>query len=297
MPELPEVETTVRDLQRVLPGKIIRGVTFADWERMVQTHPVAELSQLIAGEKIIEVSRRAKYVLVALTNSKHLVFHRKMTGNLFYRASNDPTDRYTRFIIAFEDSTELRFADLRKFGRIYLFTSDEELSQYLAHLGPEPLTDSFTEELFESLLVKRKGMLKPLLLNQSVLVGLGNIYVNEALWVSRLHPQRRAESLTAEDRQRLYHAIREVLAKAVENRGTTLSDYLDGEGQRGRNQDLLFVHAREGEACPNCEQPISYIFVGQRGTYLCLNCQPTPTGVVMQLPNKQRPHRNTHPTP
>jgi formamidopyrimidine-DNA glycosylase len=297
MPELPEVETTVRDLRRVLPGRTISGVTFADWPKLIQTHNVEDLDKALAGETVTGVNRRAKYVLVELTNDKHLVFHRKMTGNLFFRVAGAEPDRYTHLTIAFEDGSELRFADLRKFGRIYLFKTTADLQKQMATLGPEPLLDDFTEEVFEKLLVGRKGMLKPLLLNQSVLVGLGNIYVNEALWVSKLHPQRSAETLTSTERAKLYHAIRQVLSTAVENRGTTLSDYLDGEGQKGRNQDLLFVHERENLPCANCGTPIMYFFVGQRGTYVCPNCQTEPEGITLKLPAKSRVHKNAHPTP
>jgi formamidopyrimidine-DNA glycosylase len=212
--------------------------------------------------------------LIELSHNKHLVFHRKMTGNLFWREPDAPSDRYTHLIIPFNDGSELRFTDLRKFGLVYLFLSEEELNQYLSKLGPEPLEDDFTAELFQQLVARRKGMLKPLLLDQSVLVGLGNIYVNEALFVSGLHPKRSAETLKPEECILLYRAIRQVLTTAIENRGTTLSDYLDGEGQKGRNQELLFIHNREGEACRKCGTVIVKIIVGQRGTYLCPSCQP-----------------------
>jgi formamidopyrimidine-DNA glycosylase len=276
MPELPEVETTVRDLRRLIVDRVIAspGVSFADWPKLFQTHPPEVLGQLISGEKVLAVSRRAKYVVIELTNDKYLVFHRKMTGNLFWREHDAPADRFTHVIIPFEDGTELRFSDLRKFGRVYLFLNREELLQHFAKLGPEPLEEEFTEAVFNQLITGRKGMLKPLLLNQNLLVGLGNIYVNEALFVSGLHPKRSAETLTVEDRARLHKAIREVLAKGVENRGTTLSDYLDGEGQAGRNKEMLFVHERQGEPCLNCGTNIIKITVGQRGTYLCPNCQP-----------------------
>ncbi len=279
MPELPEVETTVRDMRRLITNRVIAqpGLSFVDWPRLIQTHPPEVLGQLIAGETVLAINRRAKYILIELTNDKHLVFHRKMTGNLFWREAGAEPDRYTHLIIPFEDGSELRFSDLRKFGRVYLFLSRQELLQHLAKLGPEPLEDAFTAEVFEQLLQGRKGMLKPLLLNQNVLVGLGNIYVNEALFVSGLHPKRSAETLSNAERAKLHQAIRQVLASAVENRGTTLSDYLDGDGQRGRNQHLLFVHERKDEPCPNCATPIVKITVGQRGTYLCPTCQPEPT--------------------
>ncbi len=279
MPELPEVETTVRDLRQHLPGRTIEGLKLADWPKMIQTHPPEVLGQLIAGEQIVALDRRAKYVIMALSHQKYLVFHRKMTGNLFWRGAGAPADKYTHVVIGFNDGTELRFSDLRKFGRMYLFLSEAEMAELFSKLGPEPLLDSFTEEHFQALLTNRKGLLKPLLLDQSLLVGLGNIYVNEALFVSGLHPQRPAHTLEPHERTRLYHAIREVLNKGIANRGTTLSDYLDGEGMKGRNQEMLFVHERKDQPCVTCSAPIIKIVVGQRGTYLCPNCQPvfTPT--------------------
>ncbi len=274
MPELPEVETTVRDLRRYLPGKTISALTLADWPNMVRTHPPEILGQLVAGETILSLERRAKYIITELSGDKFLVFHRKMTGNLFYREPGALPDRFSHFVLTFEGGSELRFTDARKFGRIYLLLGRDELDLFLSKLGPEPLLDSFLPEDFIRLIAHRKGMLKPLLLNQSLLVGLGNIYVNEALFVSGLHPQRSAHSLTRPESERLYHAIRQVLNTGIENRGTTLSDYLDGDGQKGRNQSMLLVHEREKQPCHQCQNIIIKISVGQRGTYLCPVCQP-----------------------
>ena len=274
MPELPEVETTVRDLRQYLPGKTIDKLTFADWPRMIQTHPPEILGQLLAGEQIRGLERRAKYIIMGLTNDKFLVFHRKMTGNLFFRQQDAPADKYTRVVIGFTDGTELRFTDVRKFGRVYLFLGQSELDGLLGRLGPEPLLDSFTPADFQKIMQPRKGNLKTLLLNQDLLVGLGNIYVNEALFVSGLNPQRTAQSLTDLEREKLYYAIRQVLNTGIENRGTTLSDYLDGEGNKGRNQEILFVHDRAKKPCRNCGTVIEKIVVGQRGTYYCPTCQP-----------------------
>ena len=273
MPELPEVETTVRDLRRHLPGRTIAGLLLADWPNMLPTHSPAELGRELAGEQILALDRRAKFILMELTNGKYLVFHRKMTGNLFWREAGAAADRYTHLVLGFTDGSELRFCDLRKFGRVYLFMSREALDRYMQKLGPEPLLDSFTPQIFEDRLANRKGMLKTLLLNQELLVGLGNIYANEALFVSGIHPKRNVQSLSETDREKLYHAIRQVLNTAIENRGTTLSDYLDGEGEKGRNQEMLYVHFREGQPCLTCGTAIVKIVVGQRGTYLCPNCQ------------------------
>lgn len=276
MPELPEVETTVRDMRNLILNRVIRepGITFYDWPRIFETHPPEIMGQLMAGATVQAVNRRAKYVILELSGERFLVFHRKMTGNLFWREGGAEPDRYTRLVIPFKDGSELRFTDLRKFGRVYLFLSREELARKFEKLGPEPLEEAFTREVFENLLQGRNGALKPLLLNQSLLVGLGNIYVNEALFVSGLHPERGAATLGPEEKKKLHGAIVEVLARGVENRGTTLSDYLDGEGKKGRNQELLFVHNRQGEACRNCQTIIIKITVGQRGTYLCPRCQP-----------------------
>jgi formamidopyrimidine-DNA glycosylase len=274
MPELPEVETTVRDLRQHLPGRTIAELCLADWPNMLPTHSPEELGRELAGENILALERRAKYIVVELTNAKFLVFHRKMTGNLFWREADATPDRFAHLVLSFTDGSELRFCDARKFGRVYLFLGRAALDQHLQKLGLEPLVDSFTAPIFAELLSRRKGMLKPLLLNQALVVGLGNIYVNEALFVSGLHPKRSVQTLAPDDQERLYHAIREVLSTAIENRGTTLSDYLDGEGQKGRNQEKLFVHFREGQPCVKCGTSIIKINVGQRGTYLCPVCQP-----------------------
>ncbi len=286
MPELPEVETTVRDLRRYLPGRTFSGHIWTDWPNLIQTHPAEVLAQLLSGKTIVGLDRRAKYILIETSGDKHLVLHRKMTGNLFWRESNAPADRYTHLIFGFQDGSELRFCDLRKFGRVYLFLGRDERDEFLKKLGPEPLLDTFTPQHFDELLQKRKGALKPLLLDQTLLVGLGNIYVNEALFVSGLHPQRNVQSLSSADRERLYHAIRQVLNTGIENRGTSLSDYLDGAGIPGRNQEALFVHDRKDNPCVNCGTSIIKIYVGQRGTYLCPTCQPVEEG---QKPESESP--------
>lgn len=275
MPELPEVETTVRDLRERIIGRKFKGITFQDWAKLFATHPPDVMSQLIKGEEVTGLTRRAKYVVIELTNGKTLVFHRKMSGNLMLRHQDDEWEKYTHIIFAFEDESELRFSDLRKFGRVYLFLDEVEKLAHFAKLGPEPLEDAFEFAHFSAILAKRKGTLKPLLLDQSLVVGLGNIYANEALFVSGLHPLRRAETLNEEEKYKLFLAIRQVLEKGIENRGTTLSDYLDGNGQKGNNQEHLFVHFKKnGEPCENCGTPIEIMRVGQRSTYMCPTCQP-----------------------
>ncbi len=291
MPELPEVETTVRDMRRLLVGRTFVGLKFQDWPNLLHTHPPQVFSDLLKGEQVVGVSRRAKYILIELTDDKHLVIHRKMSGNLFWREATAPPDKYTHIIFGFQDGSELRFADMRKFGRVYLFLDKHQLEQHLSKLGAEPLLEDFTQAKFLELLQGRKGQIKQLLLNQNMLVGLGNIYVDESLWLSKINPQRQAVTLTDAEKGRLYAAIREVLSVAIENRGTTFSDYLDGEGNSGRNQELLRVYQRWNEPCLECGTPISKIVVGQRGTHFCPNCQPIPEGVTPTYPKQKQPNQ------
>jgi formamidopyrimidine-DNA glycosylase len=277
-------------------GRTFSGLKFQDWPNLFQTHPPEVFGQLLEGAQVMGVSRRAKYIVIELSEAKYLVIHRKMSGNLFWRSADAAPDKYTHIIFSFSDGSELRFADMRKFGRVYLFLSKAELDQQFSHLGLEPLFEDFTEEKFVELFQGRKGQLKQFLLNQNVLVGLGNIYVDESLWLSKLHPLRQVTTLTVEEQHRLHAAIREVLSVAVANRGTTFSDYLDGEGQAGRNQESLRVYERWGEPCLVCGTPISKIVVGQRGTHFCPHCQPVPEGAVLHYPKQKQPSKTTRPS-
>jgi formamidopyrimidine-DNA glycosylase len=275
MPELPEVETTARGLRAYLLGRTIVDVGSLDWPRMAPNATPEALAAALVGRAVESVSRRGKYVILALSGDAYLVLHRKMSGNLVLRAADGPIAPHTHLTVNFDDGRRLDFVDPRKFGRIYLFLGRDVLDAFFAErLGPEPLEIELTE--LDRLLGRRRGRLKSLLLDQTVLAGIGNLYADEILWEARLHPERPAESLTPRERGRLHVAIRQVLAAAIERRGTSFSDYVDAEGERGTNQDFLQVYGRAGLPCvrETCGRPIVRQVVAQRGTWLCPSCQP-----------------------
>lgn len=272
MPELPEVETIRRDLSPLLVGRTITGVTVG-WEGCVDRPSMASFSEQVVGRRIEAVGRRGKFLLFGLSGGVSLLVHLRMTGSLLIREPTDPWETHARLVFALDNGKELRFADVRKFGRLYLSESPEEV---LGELGPEPLGEGFDPQAFRRLFENRRGMIKPLLLNQRFLAGLGNIYVDEALFRARLHPRRAVDSLTREELGCLYDAIRGVLQEAIADQGTSRSDYVRPDGSEGRHQDQLLVSGRAGEPCPCCGTEIERIVVGGRGTFLCPRCQAGP---------------------
>jgi formamidopyrimidine-DNA glycosylase len=275
VPELPEVETTARGLRERLLGRRIVTVGSLDWPRMAPNATIETLAKTTVGRTIESIARRGKYVIVGLSGEAYLVLHRKMSGNLVLRTIDLPVAAHTHLTVSFDDGWRLDFVDPRKFGRIYLFLGRDALDTFLdERLGPEPLEIERTE--LDRLLERRRGRLKSLLLDQAFLAGIGNLYADEILWEARLHPQRSVESLTARERGRLHEAIRHVLSTAIERRGTSLSDYVDAEGEPGTNQDYLQVYGRAGLPCPReeCGNTIVRTVVAQRGTWVCPTCQP-----------------------
>ena len=280
MPELPEVETVARDLRPRLVGATIVGAR-SSWARTLRTHAPEAFAADIAGRTVEAVGRRGKQVVVELSGSAALTIHLKMTGQLFVVPASLPEDPYVRLVLELADGTELRFRDIRKFGRVGLYPRDPVTGDLLtepggagvfAGQGPEPLEDAFTLRAFRARLRGRKGRLKSLLLDQGFLAGIGNIYADEALWTARLHPLRSASSLLPADERRLYAAIRTILAEAVEWRGSSIDDYTapDGDGQM---QERLNVYQRTGEPCPRCGRPIRRIVIGARASHFCSWCQ------------------------
>ncbi len=276
MPELPEVETTARGLrERIVGHKVVR-ISGVDWPRMLPQTSEAELNAALKRRTVISVGRRGKYLLIEFDRDRWLAIHRKMSGNLLLRPANAASEAHTHLEIEFNDRMLLRFVDPRKFGRVYLYRSSEELTDFLAdHLGPDSLIDLNAEVLVEKLR-GRRGRIKSLLLDQAFLAGIGNLYADEALWEAKLHPLRTADSLSEGEITRLAIAIKQVLVVGIERRGTSFSSYRDADGTPGENQEFLNAYGRESLPCPRCGTPISRILIGQRSSHFCPHCQPCP---------------------
>jgi formamidopyrimidine-DNA glycosylase len=252
---------------------------------MIASHAsVAAFAEGIAGRRIAAVGRRAKLVVVELSGDAALTIHLKMTGQLFVVPAGAPSDRHLHLALALDDGREVRFRDIRKFGRVGLWPRDPLTGAVLAGAaggelfaghGPEPLSASFTLRAFRARLKGRHGRLKSLLLDQAFVAGIGNIYADEALWRARLHPLRRATSLCPASEARLYRAVRSVLAEAIERRGASIDDYTAPDGD-GSMQEHLAVYQRAGEPCLRCGRPVRRIVVGQRATHYCSWCQRLP---------------------
>lgn len=265
MPELPEVETIMRRLRAPLIGRMFTDVQ-VEWERMVQV-PVVELKARLPGQHIEAINRRGKYLVFRLSGEDSLIIHLKMTGDLRVTPASDPFHRHDRIAFRLDNGYQLRFKDPRKFGRVYL---TEDPARILGRLGPEPLDDLFTEEDFLARFDHRSGRIKPLLLDQAFVAGLGNIYADEVLFLAGIRPQRRADTLLEEEKRRLYRAIRQVLAVAIEQKGTSLAD----EAYRGGSyQQRFLVYDRGDQPCPRCGSPIRRIRLGQRSAHFCSECQ------------------------
>ncbi len=283
MPELPEVETVARDLRPRLVGATIVGAR-TSWARTLRTHDPLAFAEAVAGRTVESVGRRGKQLVIGLTGDAALTIHLKMTGQLFVVPADAPDDPYVRLVLELADGRELRFRDIRKFGKVGLYGRDPVTGELVAEVGgaavfaavgPEPLADEFTVREFRRRLRRRKGRLKPLLLDQSFVAGVGNIYADESLWRARLHPLRSAPSLRPPDERRLYEAIRTVLFEAVERRGSSIDDYTAPDGD-GSMQERLDVYQRTGEPCRRCGRPLKRVVIGARSTHFCSWCQRLP---------------------
>jgi formamidopyrimidine-DNA glycosylase len=250
-------------------GLRVTGVSGIDWPRMLPNTSDEDLSEALSGRRVLSVDRRGKYLLVGFADDVWLAVHRKMSGNFLVESASAARPLHTHLALQLEDGTELRFVDARKFGRVYLFRAREELDEFLAErLGPDSLLE-LDEGVLAARLRGRCGRIKPLLLDQAFLAGVGNLYADEALWEARVHPLRTADSLSHRDVQRLAAAIKKVLTTAIDRRGTSFSTYRDADGSEGENQEFLNVYSREGEPCPRCGTPIRRIVIGHRSAYFC----------------------------
>ncbi|WP_027339350.1 DNA-formamidopyrimidine glycosylase [Halonatronum saccharophilum] len=272
MPELPEVQTVVDTLADLVLNKEIIDVEVKQ-EELIAKPSVKEFKSILKGVKIDRVRRRGKYIVVELSNGYYLVTHLRMTGRFFYASKETKVDKYDYIFFKFKEGDELRLGSKRKFTKTYLVDDLTEAGS-LTKIGPEPLADDFILDWFKKALAKRRGNIKALLLNQRFLAGLGNIYVDEALFLARVHPLRIANSLEDKEVKMLYKSIRQVLSEGIEHRGTTKWDYVDASGQGGSYQNYLRVYDRAGKKCPSCDATIERIKVGGRSTHFCPKCQP-----------------------
>jgi len=275
---MPEVETVRRTLNVLVAGRTIERVTVS-LPRIIQRPAEPEqFADMLAGRTIESVERRGKFLRIVL-DGLVLVSHLRMEGRYGHYTVNEPVEKHTHVIFHFTDGTELRYKDVRQFGTMHLFQPGEEFRMApLNKLGVEPLDESFTLELLRGMLGKRSGPIKPLLLNQAYVVGLGNIYVDEALHSAGIHPERPADSLRKGEWERLYAAIRETLSRAVDAGGSSVKSYVNGQGEMGMFQYSLQVYGREGEPCRTCGTVIEKSVVGGRGTHVCRRCQPPGKG-------------------
>lgn len=266
MPELPEVETIARTLQPELQGKQIRAVSVL-WPRTIaEPSPEAFMTRL-SGQSILGISRRAKYLILSLSRDT-LLIHLRMSGDLQWRAPGEPPQKHDRLWLFLSNGEEraLAFHDPRKFGRVWLVERAEQVTE---GLGPEPLEESFTPQLFFERLQASRRQIKALLLDQSFLAGLGNIYSDEALHRAGIHPLRPASDLSEAEATQLWQAIRQVLEEGIRRNGASIDWVYRG----GEFQNYFQVYARQGEACYRCGQPIQRLRIAQRSSYFCAGCQ------------------------
>ncbi len=264
MPELPEVETVVQGLRGPLVGRTFTKATIL-WPKTVQTS-YTELQQRLPGQQVEAITRRAKYLQFHLSRGDTLFIHLKMSGDLLVEPTDEPVHKHVRAIFDLDNNHQLRFKDMRKFGRIYLV---DDPQQVIGKLGPEPLVDDFTVDDFKALFQRRSGRLKPLLLNQKFIAGIGNIYADESCFIAKIDPRRHVDTLSDDELTRLYYAIRQALKAGITHKGASLDEVYKG----GEFQYHFQAYGRTGEPCLNCGAAIQRVVLGARSTHFCSHCQ------------------------
>ncbi len=275
MPELPEVQTIVDDLNAagIIGTTIIKARVY--WPPSVANLSPGVFCRQMAGREISGIRRRGKWIEFAMVDDGCLLVHLRMTGRFHLTPADEKRAKHQHVILHLNNDLQLRYQDTRKFGRFYLVDTAEVI---LGTLGPEPLEKEFTARTLSRKLLGKNRILKPLLLDQTFIAGLGNIYVDEALWDAAIHPLRKSPSLSKSEIRALHRAIRKVLRRGIENLGTTLgsgqTNFYSIGRRRGRNRDRLRVFRKTGAPCLRCRTPIQRIIVGQRSTHICPTCQP-----------------------
>lgn len=272
MPELPEVETVKETLKRVIIGKKIKDVII-NYNNIIE-YPTSDLfKKQIINETINDIKRRGKWLLFELDNY-YLLSHLRMEGKYFYKKQDDEHLKHEHIIFKFFDNTELRYLDSRKFGKMHLVDKNQLFKQKkLNELGYEPWDELLTVNYLKEKYKNKKLPIKTVILDQSIIAGIGNIYADEILFLSKINPLKKAFELSENELENIIKYTKEVLNKAILNGGTTIRSYESSEGVHGKFQQSLLVHDRENMQCPNCQTKIIKIKVGGRGTYYCVNCQ------------------------
>jgi formamidopyrimidine-DNA glycosylase len=281
MPELPEVETLARGLQREVAGRRVLSLELGKTDFM--DNP-AEMERELPGTRIVRVERYGKFMLLRLQGEREregvaqesaLLVHLGMTGTMVPRAANEPRAKHTHLVALLDDGRELRYIDPRRFGRI-AWLAGEKLREELQRFGADPLVISLEE--FVDRIRGGRARIKAMLLDQGVLRGVGNIYADESLWKAKIHPARIGARLSVEEVKNLHVALRQILEKAIVLRGSSISDFLDAEGEPGEYQLHHKAYGREGKACYRCKTSIRRIVVAGRSSFFCSNCQKAPRG-------------------
>lgn len=290
MPELPEVQTIVSDLQKILPGLKI-GDVWTDWKKMFKNTSFENFKKEVSGEKILNVRRVGKNILMGLSGNNTIIVHQKMTGHFLYGnweaatppsgaswiseeagpIKDDPQNRFIHLIFDLSNGKQLALSDLRKFAKVLLWPTDKlgELKD-IKDLGPDPTAENFDFKKFQERLADKKGKIKTVLMDQTVFAGIGNIYSDEILWLAGIHPLKPVPSLNPEELKSIYTSTKKILKKALEARGTSDSDYRDPSGRKGHYQEMLYVYGLEKEKCQkNDGGVIARLKVGSRSAHFC----------------------------
>ena len=299
MPELPEAQTIVSDLRKILPGLKIVGVE-TDWKKMFKNCSFENFKKEVVGEKILDVRRIGKNILIDLTGNKTILVHQKMTGHFLYgnwelvtplvagearwlgkeagAIRDDPQNRFIHLVFDLSNKKQLALSDLRKFAKVLLWPTDKlSALKDINNLGPDPTAENFDFNKFQERLAPlaaglagKKGKIKTVLMDQSVFAGIGNIYSDEILWLAGIHPLRQVSSLTREELEKIFSSTKKILKKAIEARGTSDSDYRDPSGNKGGYQEMLYVYGLEGEKCQKKDGGIiARLKVGGRSAHFC----------------------------
>jgi formamidopyrimidine-DNA glycosylase len=273
MPELPEVETVRLTLRELVLNKKIEEVE-VKWPKIIKwPDDVQEFAVQLKGQTIKEIDRRGKFLIFQLDDYS-LVSHLRMEGKYMVTEIEEEADKHTHVFFTFTDGAQLRYRDVRKFGTMHLFPKGEELTQApLSQLGVEPFSSEFTIDILKRGLTKTTRKIKPVLLDQTIVVGLGNIYVDEALYRAKIHPERKANTLKNKEIKLLHQEIIATLGEAVKQGGSTIRSYINSQGKIGLFQQQLLVYGKKDEPCQRCGNPIQKIVVGGRGTHYCKKCQ------------------------